>query len=55
MINCPDCNSDIKTEKNQLSDTEWTVVLSCVNCSFLIETESNIVSAEKTGVGNGIA
>jgi DNA-directed RNA polymerase subunit RPC12/RpoP len=46
-MDCPDCGAEVDTERNELSEREWTMVLFCQSCSFEIETESNLVQKER--------
>lgn len=46
---CPECGDELREERNQLSEDEWSVIISCESscCSFSLETESNISYRER--------
>lgn len=45
---CPDCGTTVDVTINELSDDEYTAVLSCPACEFGLETESNLAARDRT-------
>lgn len=46
-LNCPECGGAVDERRNQLTDQEFTTVLDCRECDWVIETESNLVGREE--------
>lgn len=44
---CPDCGGATERWRNDLSDNEYTVSVSCTECDFEIETESNLARRDR--------
>lgn len=47
---CPDCGSKTEVSKNQLTPEEYTSIIDCPNCAFVIESESNLAAQEKRDI-----
>lgn len=43
MVLCPTCEVELNEEKFHLTSEEWVVRIFCPDCSFELETESNLV------------
>lgn len=46
-MKCPDCGAGVEIEQNHLTEEEYTMVMSCLECAFKVETESNLVARDR--------
>ena len=46
VIECPDCGTGLREERNQLTESEYTTVLDCPTCDFGLESMSNLAAKE---------
>lgn len=45
-MRCPDCGAGVEIEQNHLTEEEYTIVMSCLECDYEVETESNLVARD---------